>query len=277
MKKILGIYSGTRQHRIGDGLLARTLFSQRTLGRHVSPFLSLDHVAPTPISTLAPTPDNAITVRPHTYSNCKMLTMVYQGQLEYTDASGKTALIGAGDVQWVTVSDTTASGTFQPVSTRRNDVIEMLQLWIDLPLPASDCPPHLHHVPAEKIIGVDAIPTLRLPEDGGHIRVIAGHCASHRGAVPTSSSFDVWELQLKSRCASELKTVEGRTLLLAILNGSVMINGDQTARAGEVVMLDAEGEGIFLETHASTTALLLSGDPINMPTSSMSATSSVAA
>ncbi|MFL9881142.1 pirin family protein [Herbaspirillum rhizosphaerae] len=277
MKKILGIYSGTRQHRIGDGLLARTLFSQRTLGRHVSPFLSLDHVVPTPIPTLVPAADNAIAVRPHTYSNCKMLTLVYQGQLEYTDASGKTELIGAGDVQWVTVSDTTAPGKFRPVSTRRNDVIEMLQLWIDLPLPVSDCPNHLHPAPAEKVVGVDAIPTLNLPEDGGYIRVIAGNCASHRGAVPTSSSFDVWELQLKSRCASELKTVEGRTLLLAILSGSVMINGDQTARAGEVVMLDAQGEGIFLETHASTTALLLSGDPINMLSSAMPATSSVAA
>ena len=44
MKKILGIYRSSRQHRIGDGLLARTLFSKRMLGQHVSPFLLLDHV-----------------------------------------------------------------------------------------------------------------------------------------------------------------------------------------------------------------------------------------
>ena len=261
MKKILGIYSGTRQHRIGDGLPARTLFSQRTLGRHVSPFLSLDHVAPTTVSSQ----ECSITARPYVHGNCKMLTMVSQGQVEYTDAAGKSEIIGAGDVQWITVSDTTTPGKFVPVGTRRGDVVELLQLWIDLPMPSlSDlsCP---HQPSVEKIISSDAIPTLTLPDDGGFIRVIAGNCASRRGAMPTTSSFDVWELQLKSRCASELKTVEGRTLLLAILNGAVTINGDQAARAGEVVMLDQAGEGIFLEAHANTTALLLSGEPINMP------------
>ncbi|EJL89155.1 Pirin-related protein [Herbaspirillum sp. CF444] len=262
MKKILGIYSGTRQHRIGDGLLARTLFSQRTLGRHVSPFLSLDHVAPTTTSMSTPSAENAVVAPPHAYGNCKMLTIVCQGQVEYTGAAGKTEIIGAGDVQWVTVSDGTAPGRFLSVGTRRGDVVELLQLWIDLPMPLSACP---HRAPAEKIIAADAIPALDLPDGSGRIRVIAGNCASRRGAMPTSSSFDVWELQLKSRCTSELKTVEGRTLLLAILNGAVTINGDQAARGGEVVMLDRSGEGVFLEAHANTTALLLSGEPINMP------------
>ena len=274
MKKILGIYSGTRQHRIGDGLLARTLFSQRTLGRHVSPFLSLDHVAPTAVPSSAPTAANAIAVRPHAYGNCKMLTMVYQGQLEYTDADGKTETIGAGDVQWITVSDGHTPGRYTPVGTRRGDVIEMLQLWIDLPMPLSSC---THQTLAEKIVDGHTIPTLSLPEGGGRIRVIAGNCASHRGAMPTSSSFDVWELQLKSRCANELKTVQGRTLLLAILSGAVTVNGDQAARSGEVVMLDAQGEGVFLETHATTTALLLSGEPINLPAMTLPATSVVPA
>jgi|GEM_PF-1224995 len=254
MKKILGIYSGTRQHRIGDGLLARTLFSQRTLGRHVSPFLALDHVAPTPAAAITGTG------KPHAHGNCKMLTMVRQGQLEYVDVAGKKTLIGAGDVQWMTLSGAAVPGTFRPLGARRNEAVEMLQLWIDLPLSAAACP---QQAPSEKIVAAAAIPAIELPDQGGRIRVIAGQCESRRGAMPTTSSFDVWELQLKSRCMSELNTVAGRTLLLAVLSGSLMINGDQVARGGEVVMLDRPGAGLFLETYANTSALLLSGEAIN--------------
>lgn len=264
MKKILGIYSGTRQHRIGDGLLARTLFSQRTLGRHVSPFLSLDHVEPTLVAPSAQGEAAMVAARPQAYNNCKMLTMVYQGQLEYVDGDGKKKSLAAGDVQWMAVSSLNAPGRFQALATRRSDVVEMLQLWIDLPTLADAS---THNILPDKIIAAKDIPSINLPEGGGRIRVIAGNCEDHRGAMPTASSFDVWELQLKSRCMSELKTVAGRTSLLAVLNGSVMINGDQPARSGEVVMLDRPGQGVFLETYANTTALLLSGDPINVPPS----------
>lgn len=254
MKKILGIYSGTRQHRIGDDLLARTLFSQRTLGRHVSPFLALDHVAPTPVVATADA------CKPHLHGNCKMLTMVRQGQLEYVDAAGKKSTMGAGDVQWLTLSGAAVPGTFRPVGARRNEAVEMLQLWIDLPQSAVVC---LQPASPEKIVTAAAIPVIELPGQGGRIRVIAGQCESRRGAMPTTSSFDVWELQLKSRCMTELNTVAGRTLLLAVLSGALMINGDQAARDGEVVMLDRPGTGLFLETYANTTALLLSGEAIN--------------
>ena len=260
MKKILGIYSGTRQHRIGEGLLARTLFSQRTLGRHVSPFLLLDHVDPTFAATL---PAAAGACKSHAYSGCKMLTMVRQGKMEYVDADGNRKIIEAGDVQWMTVAEDGRPGQFQPAGARRNDVVDMLQLWIDLPDSSSpSCPGRLS---PEKVIAAKDVPVISLPDGGGRIRVIAGSCENHRGVMPTSSSFDIWELQLKSRCMPELKTVAGRTLLLAILSGSVMINGDQSARSGEVVMLDRPGEGLFLETYANTTALLLSGEPINAP------------
>lgn len=264
MKKILGIYSGVRQHRIGDGLLARTLFSQRTLGRHVSPFLSLDHVEPSLVDAAAQGAAASTTIRPHAYSNCKMLTMVYQGQLEYVDGAGNKKLLAAGDVQWVTLPGAHAPGRFQALATRRSDVVEMLQLWIDLPAPTHA---NTQQAPLEKAISAKDIPGIVLPDGGGRIRVIAGNCEDHRGAMPTASSFDVWELQLKSRCTSELTTVAGRTSLLAVLSGSVMVNGDQPARSGEVIMLDRPGQGILLETYANTTALLLSGEAINLPPS----------
>ena len=253
MKKILGIYSSSRQHRIGDGLLAHTLFSKRMLGQHVSPFLLLDHVG----SADSAAPDAC---GRQLYRGCKVLTMVQQGRLDYVDTDGKKQVLNTGDVQWRSVTDEQDGGSFRPTAGRgnaREAPPQVLQLWIDAPTTASlDC--------TGKIVTADKIPSIALPDGAGSIRVIAGDCLNKRGAMPTTSAFDVWELQLKSRCTSEFQTIEGRTLLLAILSGSVLINGDHAASGGEVVMLDRPGSGLLLETRADTTALLLSGEPLDV-------------
>ncbi|WP_016834425.1 pirin family protein, partial [Herbaspirillum lusitanum] len=106
MKKILGIYSSSRQHRIGDGLLAHTLFSKRMLGRHVSPFLLLDHVG----SADSTAPDACAR---QLYRGCNVLTMVQQGRLEYVDADGRKQVLNAGDVQWRSVTDEHDAASFR--------------------------------------------------------------------------------------------------------------------------------------------------------------------
>jgi len=253
MKKILGIYRSSRQHRIGDGLLAHTLFSRRMLGQHVSPFLLLDHVG---------SADNAApdACGRQLYRGCKVLTMVQQGRLDYVDADGKKQVLDTGDVQWRSVTAEQDPVSFRAGANRgnaREALPQVLQLWIDVPTQASlSC--------SEKIVPAKNIPSIALPAGAGSIRVIAGDCLNRRGAMPTTSAFDVWELRLNSRCMSEFQTVEGRTLLLAILSGSVLINGDHAARGGEVVMFDRPDGGLFLETRADTTALLLSGEPLDI-------------
>lgn len=252
MKKILGIYRSSRQHRIGDGLLARTLFSKRMLGQHVSPFLLLDHVG----SAETGAPDACVQ---QSYRSCKVLTMVQQGRLDLVGADGTKQVLNAGDVQWRSVTGEHDAGNFRAAAGRgnaREASPQVLQLWIDVPASAlQPC--------AGKIVAADRIPSIALADGAGSIRVIAGDCLSRRGAMPTASAFDVWELQLNSRCMSEFQAVEGRTVLLAILSGSVLINGDHAALGGEVVMLDRPGAGLLLETRADTTALLLSGEPLD--------------
>jgi len=46
MKNIIGIYTSPRTHWVGDGFPVRTLFSYDNLGKHISPFLLLDHAGP---------------------------------------------------------------------------------------------------------------------------------------------------------------------------------------------------------------------------------------
>ncbi|VDZ52010.1 Uncharacterised protein [Serratia odorifera] len=47
MKKILGVYNSPEAHWVGNGFLVNSLFSYNDLGAEMSPFLLLDHAAPT--------------------------------------------------------------------------------------------------------------------------------------------------------------------------------------------------------------------------------------
>ena len=46
MKNVLGVYSSTGRHWVGDGFPVRTLFSYQDFGRHTNPFLLLDYAGP---------------------------------------------------------------------------------------------------------------------------------------------------------------------------------------------------------------------------------------
>jgi redox-sensitive bicupin YhaK (pirin superfamily) len=52
---------------------------------------------------------------------------------------------------------------------------------------------------------------------------------------------------------------------LLVLKGTVLINDEQTAREGDMLVFQKEGEAIAVHTNNDTHLLLLSGEPINEP------------
>lgn len=78
----------------------RSLFSHATHGDHVSPFLLLDYAGPADF-TLTREP-RGIGVHPH--RGFETVTIVYQGEVEHRDSTGRGGVIGPGDVQWMTAA-----------------------------------------------------------------------------------------------------------------------------------------------------------------------------
>src|SRR3546814_5829712 len=66
------------------------LFSYDNLGKHISPFLLLDHAAPTEFS---PTTERR-GVGQHPHRGFETVTIVYQGELEHRDSTGSGGKIG---------------------------------------------------------------------------------------------------------------------------------------------------------------------------------------
>ena len=255
MKKVLGVHGAPRPHWVGDGFLMRSLFSYQGLGRHLSPFLLLDHAPPTHFDP-APQPRG---VGQHPHRGFETVTIVYQGEVAHRDSTGAGGTIGPGDVQWMTAGAGIVHEEFHsPAFTRRGGTIEMVQLWVNLP--ASDKMTE----PGYQTILDQQIPVVELAHGAGKVRIIAGEFAGQHGPARSFTPMDVLDMRINQGAVAHLPTRDGYTLALVVLHGSVLINGD-VASEGQLVHLDRAGNGVTIEGNSDAAVLWLSGEPIDEP------------
>lgn len=256
MKTILGIYSAPRPHWVGDGFPVRSLFSYDSLGRHLSPFLLLDYAGPARFEPAAQR--RGVGVHPH--RGFETVTIVYDGEVDHRDSTGAGGHIGPGDVQWMTAASGILHEEFHSDAfTRQGGTLEMAQLWVNLP--ARD----KMSEPGYQSLREGDIPSVALADGAGTVRVIAGEFAGVSGPARTHTPMNVWDLRLKQGGATTLELPEGHTLALAVLRGTVLVNGDSVVREAQLVQFDRAGRGIALEANGDAVLLLLGGEPIDEP------------
>ena len=256
MKNIVGTYSAPRSHWVGDGFPVRSLFSYGSHGAHLSPFLLLDYAGPANF----PPAKKPRGVGQHPHRGFETVTIVYQGEVEHRDSTGAGGLIGPGDVQWMTAAGGILHEEFHSQAfTERGGVLEMVQLWVNLPAKDKMAQPRYQTL-------VDAqIPSVALPDGAGRVRVIAGTFDGHQGPAQTFTPVDVWDVRLTQGHAARFDTPDGHTLAMVVLHGTVLVNGKEVVREGQLVQFDRMGSGVEIEANSDATLLLLGGEPIDEP------------
>lgn len=256
MKNIIGIYTSPRTHWVGDGFPVRTLFSYDNLGKHISPFLLLDHAGP---AEFTPTTERR-GVGQHPHRGFETVTIVYKGELEHRDSTGSGGKIGPGDVQWMTAASGILHEEFHSEGfAKTGGTLEMVQLWVNLP--AKD---KMADAGYQTILDGD-IPRIPLKDKAGSLRLIAGEFDDHTGPARTFTPVDVWDLRLNGGKLLALDLHEGRNTALVVLRGTVQVNGLELVREGQLALFERNGNQISLEANNDAVVLLLSGEPIDEP------------
>lgn len=256
MKQILGVHSAPKAHWVGDGFPVRSMFSYNGQTQALSPFLMLDYAGPMKFTPA--TKRRGVGEHPH--RGFETVTIVYEGEVEHRDSSGGGGKIGPGDVQWMTAAAGILHDEFHSTAfTRSGGVLEMVQLWVNLPAKHKMSAPRY-----QTLLGAE-IPTVELPNGAGRVRVIAGEYQGSRGPAKTFTPIDVWDLRLNQAQAVQLPVAAGRTLALIVLHGTVLVNGREIAREAQMVLLDRTGEDVSIEANNDATLLVLSGEPIDEP------------
>lgn len=256
MKNILGVYSPAHSHWVGDGFPVRTLFSHDSHGRQLSPFLLLDYAGPAEF----PPTDRPRGVGQHPHRGFETVTIVYSGEVAHRDSTGQGGVIGAGDVQWMTAGAGILHEEFHSEGfSRSGGVLEIVQLWVNLPARHKMTPPRYQSIPDREI------PAVALPDAAGCARIIAGEFDGHRGPAHTFTPMNIWDLRLTRGACSNLSLPEGWSAALVVLHGTLRVNGQVIAREVQVVVLDHAGQRLSIEASDDAVVLLLGGEIIDEP------------
>lgn len=256
MKQITGVYTAPAQHWVGDGFPVRSMFSYQTHGQQLSPFLLLDYAGPYTF----PAGSDKRGVGEHPHRGFETVTIVYAGEVEHRDSTGRGGVIGPGDVQWMTAGAGILHEEFHSEAfTRSGGELKMIQLWVNLPAKDKMTPAHYQGI-------TDAsIPSVALPDGAGRVRVIAGEFDGNKGPAETYTPMNVWDLRLSAGKPVDLAQPEGWSTLVVVLDGTVLLNGDAVLRAADMATLSSAGSGVTIEANGDAKVLLLAGEPIDEP------------
>jgi len=256
MKEIIDLLSAPTPHWVGDGFPVRSLFSYESHGKALSPFLLLDYAGP---KQFAPAPRRR-GVAAHPHRGFETVTIVYQGEVDHRDSTGAGGHIGPGDVQWMTAASGIMHEEFHSEAfTRQGGMLEMVQLWVNLPARDKMADPRY-----QTLLDAD-IPKVALDDGAGTVRVIAGELQGHRGPARTFTPMDVWDIRLSQGGRTQFVLPEGSTLALVLLRGTLLVNDSRIAGEAQVAVFARAGTRIAIEAKSDATLLLLSGEPIDEP------------
>ncbi|MBL8862915.1 MAG: pirin family protein [Planctomycetes bacterium] len=259
-KTVLGTVRPGSTHMVGDGFHVRNLFPSNRLGEAISPFLLFDYAGPTQYGPRDPEREGPRGVGEHPHRGFETVTIVYQGRVAHRDSAGNAGVIGPGDVQWMTAAAGIVHEEFHdPEFTRSGGVLQMVQLWVNLPAK------HKLSQPKYQAITADAIPRVELAGGTGLVRVIAGEHAGARGPASTFTPLDVWDVRLAQGAQLGFDVPAGRTAAVVVLEGAIAVNGSEPVGDAELALLSREGTRVALRAAQDSTLLFLSGEPLGEP------------
>lgn len=150
----------------GAGVRLKRLFPLPDLDL-LDPFLLLDHFgSDDPEDYLAGFPT-------HPHRGIETVTILRAGAVRHRDSTGRTGVLRAGDVQWMTAGRGILHEEMpEPVDGKHDG----LQLWVNLPAKLKMSPPRYQDYRADSIPEIDA-------ENGVRIRLFAGNVGGVRGPV----------------------------------------------------------------------------------------------
>lgn len=212
MKSLAFIHRNDTRFAVGDFYPVLSVFSYHELGNTLSPFLLLDHLGP---GKIAPSIKRR-GVNEHPHRGFETVTFVYAGELEHKDSSGGGGSISAGDVQWMTAgAGVIHRELFSEEFSKSGGAFEMIQLWVNLP--AAD----KMNSPRYQSLKKAEIPVVKLENEAGFVRIIAGRFNHVIGPALTHTPITVLDVELRAGQQAIFPAQSGETTLVYLRSGRV--------------------------------------------------------
>jgi hypothetical protein len=242
------------QQREGAGFLVRRPVPTMGLDQ-VDPFLMLDEVGPVEYG-----PGEALGAPDHPHRGFETVSYIISGEKLHEDSTGKTQLIGPGDVQWMTAgAGIIHSEMPSPKIQKDGGLAHGFQIWVNLPAKSKFVTPGYQYLPRTEI------PTATSPDGNIEVTVIAGAVFGVSAAIGTHTPIWLQDWRVRSGAAAEIDIDADFNAAAYVFEGRVSFGRDATpVDRGQMALF---GEGTTLCVSAEPDGgggrfLLLAGAPI---------------
>ncbi|OOF57144.1 quercetin 2,3-dioxygenase [Rodentibacter genomosp. 2] len=262
MKKVANVFTAPEKHWVGNGFHVASMFSYNDKDKNLDPFLLMDYNPPKFFQ--GGRRDNSEFalrgVEEHPHRGFETVTIAYQGEVSHRDSHGGGGTIGTGDVQWMTAgSGVMHEEMHSEKFAKEGGLFEMVQLWVNLP--AKD----KMTAPKYQAIKSADIPVVKLPNDAGQVRVIAGELLGTTGSASTFSPINMWDTTMNANSTHTFSVPESHNVVILVLEGTIQVGGEAIARRGELVTFERGGADVLIESNNEAKLLILTGEPLNEP------------
>lgn len=271
LRPLKQILPQTPRHWVGDGFHVHPVFASKAFTEELSPFLMFDYAPPTHFD-----PGHPRGVGRHPHRGFETVTVAFQGEIEHKDSTGNSDIIKAGDVQWMTAGrGIIHQEYFSDAFSKSGGVLEMCQLWVNLPAKDKMVKPGYQpilekDIPSVDLFSLEVDGTCSTDEAVGKVRVIAGSFQGTRGPASTFSPVELWDVILsKSNHIVDLPFPEDYNCIVFVRRGKARILGDNSANEvgpQSVALMEKRGGVIRVSADENDTSLLVMGGmPLNEP------------
>src|SRR5258707_7120895 len=255
-KHIEEVISPGATHFVGDGFKVHSYIPGKLSMQRMNPFIMMDYNS----KFYFPPTDKPRGVGVHPHRGFETVTIAYKGKVAHHDSTGNSGVIGEGDVQWMTA----ASGILHKEYHEKNFAkaggdFQMVQLWVNLPAKDKMSKPKYQE------IANATINKYELANNGGVVEVIAGQYKEVKGAASTFTPIHLQNVKLNKGGEAEFSFPANYNTALVVIDGSILINDKDIARANHFALFKNEGEEFKIMANEDSTVLVLSGEPINEP------------
>ena len=243
----------------GDGFIVNRSFPTNSIS-HLDPFLLLDEMGPMDFK-----PGEAKGAPAHPHRGFETVTYLIEGIFEHKDSSGNSGKLNAGDIQWMTAGSGIIHSEMPEMEfSKKGGRLHGFQLWVNLPQKDKMTNPHYQDIPSSEI------PVVKLLDDSGHVKVIAGEAFNVESAIRTKIPIQYLHFTLNPESEIIHHIQSNYNAFVYVISGEGAFGNDEKyAKRGNVIIFNNDGENIEIKSSKDANEplqfLFIAGVPLNEP------------
>jgi quercetin 2,3-dioxygenase len=243
----------------GDGFIVNRSFPTNSIS-YVDPFLLLDEMGPMDFK-----PGEAKGAPDHPHRGFETVTYLIEGIFEHKDSSGNSGKLNAGDIQWMTAGSGVIHSEMPEVEfSKKGGRLHGFQLWVNLSQKDKMTTPYYQDIPSSEI------PVVKLLEDSGHVKVIAGEAFDVESAIRTKIPIQYLHFTLNPGSEIIHLIQSNYNAFVYVISGEGTFgDGEKYAKRGNVIIFNSDGENIKIKSSKDANEplqfLFIAGVPLNEP------------